>query len=75
MSVDERDRWTAFHFTQCNPGGAGQDDVAALLRRVATTIGELGDIEVPDITFRQEVDDEGEDWPVMTVYYHRREPD
>jgi hypothetical protein len=53
------------------PGGKGQGDVAALLRRVANSIAELGDVEVHDITFHTQVT-EDEDDLTMTVYYQRR---
>jgi len=61
--------WTARYFSQSNPAGAGQGDVAALLRRVAESIDDLGDVDVQDITFSTEVGD-GEDDLSMTVYYH-----
>jgi hypothetical protein len=32
------ERWSMFHFSQSNPAGPGQGDVAALLRRVADSI-------------------------------------
>lgn len=42
--------------------------MAALLRRVAQTIEELGDVDILDIVFHNTVDN-GEEWPSMTVYY------
>jgi hypothetical protein len=65
------DQWSALHFSQSNPSGPGQGEVAALLRRVADSLDELGDVQVKDITFRSEVTD-GEDDLTMTVYYHRQ---
>jgi hypothetical protein len=62
------ERYTMNHFSQGNPVGAGQGDVPALLRRVADTIAELGDVTVHDITFHREHID-GEDAVTMTVYY------
>lgn len=62
--------WTALHFSQSNPEGRDQGDVASLLRRVADTIEALGDVQVQDITFSSEVTG-GEDDLTMTVYYHR----
>ncbi|MEU0797908.1 hypothetical protein ABZ342_48245 [Amycolatopsis sp. NPDC005961] len=62
--------WTVAHFSQSNAEGSGQGDVAALLRRVADTLDELGDVQVQDITFASEVT-AGEDALRMTVYYHR----
>lgn len=64
------DSWTIRHFSQANPAGEGQQNVPALLRRVATSVEELGDIDVQDVVFHSEVDDEGDDWPTMTVYFH-----
>ena len=75
MSVqanDPRDQWSVFHFSQANSAGDGQDDVPALLRRVADTIEERGEIDVMDITFEKEITAEGP-WPSLTVYYHRRD--
>ncbi|WP_182898766.1 hypothetical protein [Microbispora sp. H10830] len=58
-----------YHFTQNNPEGIGQDSVPALLRRVATTIEELGQVEVYDLVMHNEVTDDGTDWPSITVYF------
>jgi hypothetical protein len=63
--------WTINHFSQANPTGVGQSDVAALLNRVADTIRSHGAIRVQDIAFHDEIDQEGEHSPSMTVYYHR----
>lgn len=71
MDADQRDQYTAFHFSQSNPRGPRQGDIPALLRRVADTIEEKGDIRVQDITFHADLDDEAEWWPGLTVYYHR----
>lgn len=65
----ERTDWTINHFSQSNPVGVGQGDVAALLRRVARTIDDLGDVTVQDVTFTSRPDD-GEDDLTMTVYFH-----
>ncbi|MBE3009012.1 hypothetical protein IL992_07380 [Microbispora sp. NEAU-D428] len=65
------------HFTQNNPEGIGQDSVPALLRRVATTIEELGQVEVYDLIMHNEITDEGANWPSITVYFdyaHTGEP-
>jgi hypothetical protein len=60
---------TVRDFSQSNPVGDGQGDVAALLRRVAASLDELGDVQIQDVTFHSEVTD-GEDDLTMTVYYH-----
>jgi hypothetical protein len=62
--------WTVAHFSQSNGEDPGRGDVAALLRRVADTLDELGDVQVQDIAFASEVT-AGEDDLRMTVYYHR----
>lgn len=67
----ERDEWTMLTFSLANPKGEGQDDVPALLRRVADAIRNHGEVHVHDITFHDELDDEGEHNPTMTVYYTR----
>jgi hypothetical protein len=64
--------WTVRHFSQANPKGAGQGDAPALLRRVAETIEQLGDVDVQDIAFHNEVNEDG-DWYSMTVYFHPAE--
>ena len=64
---------TIAHFSQSNPSGPTQGDVAALLRRVAESITELGEVDVQDVVFHAELDDEGEAWPSMTVYFYAPE--
>jgi hypothetical protein len=67
---DSRDISSALCFSQSNPSGPGQGDVASLLRRVADSIEQLGDVRVQDVTFQSEVTG-GDDDLTMTVYYHR----
>lgn len=67
----KRDEWTMLTFALANPQGEGQDDVAALLHRVADAIRSSGPIRVHDITFHDELDEDGEHHPTMTVYYER----
>lgn len=62
-------RFSTFHFSQANPRGAGQDNVPALLRRVADTIDSFGDIEVGDLILHSDITPEGEMRPSITVYY------
>jgi hypothetical protein len=56
------------HFSQGNAKGPGQDDVPAMLRRVAESIEGLGVVTVQDITFENEVTEDGL-WPSLTVYF------
>lgn len=69
--MTEDDRWTVLHFSQANPAGAGQGSVPDLLRRVAGEIERLGAVTVQDVVFHGELDDDGHEWPTMTVYYVR----
>lgn len=62
--------WNAEHFSQANPEGPGQDDVPALLRRVAETLESCGRIEVQDLVIHHEVTEDGM-WPSITVYFTR----
>jgi hypothetical protein len=64
--------WTTNHFAQANPRGRGQDDVPALLRRVADTIAGLGGVRVGDLVMHNEVTADGM-WPSITVYYQRED--
>jgi len=69
--MDAGDDWTINHFSQSNPSGAGQGDVAALLRRVADSLDDCGDVQVADITFASSVTD-GEDDLTLTVYFDKQ---
>ena len=71
--MSSRDQWSALHFSLSNPTGTGRGDVAALLRRVADSVEELGDVTVQDVVFHSSVTD-GEDDLTMTVYYLREPP-
>jgi hypothetical protein len=64
-------RWTVNHVSQSNPTGPGQGDVAALLRRLADTVEQLGDGVIEDLTFAS-TPTSGERDLRMTVYYHPR---
>ncbi len=57
------------HFSQCNPAGPGQDNVAAMLRRIADSLDGLGKISVQNISFENDVTEDGL-WPSVTVYFH-----
>jgi len=69
MPVDPSDSLVR-SFSQANPAGPGQDDVPALLRRVADTIEQLGDVEVLDLVMHVEVDGGDHGYaPSLSVYY------
>jgi hypothetical protein len=61
----------AEHFTLGNPDGPGQDDLPALLRRVAEAIEQLGAVELQDLVLHPETNEFG-DCHSMTVYFVRR---
>jgi hypothetical protein len=69
MSENRPQSWTIRHFSQANRKGEGQGDVPALLRTVADTIEQLGDITVQDVVFRTEITEDGP-WHSLTVYFH-----
>ncbi|GAA0357836.1 hypothetical protein GCM10009530_03840 [Microbispora corallina] len=66
--MSERITWTMHHFSPANPKGHQQGDVPALLRRVADSIEDLGDVEVHDLIMHTEITAEGP-WPSLTVYF------
>lgn len=66
----KRQKWTAEHFSQANPLGAGQADVPCLLRRIATSLGKMGRVEVHDLVLHTDVTAEGP-WSSITVYFSR----
>lgn len=68
--VNERTSWVVEHFSQANPAGQCQDDVPALLRRVADSIEALGEVNVQDLVLHTEVTPDGA-WHSLTVYFHR----
>jgi hypothetical protein len=68
------DRSTLYHFTVSTTRGPAQDDVATLLRHVADALDGLGALDVHDITFHVDWNEQGP-WPSMTVYYEVDEDD
>jgi hypothetical protein len=65
--------WPTRHFSQANPEGSGQGDVAALLRRVADSIEKLGPVGLQDLILHNEVTAYGLR-PSLTVYFQPAEP-
>ncbi|TXK35761.1 hypothetical protein [Nonomuraea sp. C10] len=57
------------HFSLNNPRGEEQGDVPMLLRRLASTLEEMGGIEIRDLILHSDTDDAGDPWPYVTVYY------
>ena len=72
MADQTRDEYTIFHFPlrPVQPQRRGNGSRSALLRRVADSIDDLGDVQVQDITFHSEVTGDEDDL-TMIVYYHR----
>ncbi|WP_063021339.1 hypothetical protein [Nocardia niwae] len=62
------DQYQINHFSQSNPAGQGQGDVVKLLRTVADSIAQLGDVSIQDLVLHNEITSEGA-WPSITVYY------
>lgn len=56
------------HFAQANPKGPGQDDVPALLRRVASTLEGIPGAVIMDLVMHNQITEDG-DWYSLTVYY------
>jgi hypothetical protein len=62
----------ARQFAQSNAGGRpGSGYVAGLLRRVADTLDELGDVQVRSITFSSQVTHEEDDLTITVDYYDK----
>lgn len=57
------------HFSLNNPQGEDQGDVPTLLRRLAATLEGMGKIEIRDLVLHNDLDDDGDSWPYVTVYY------
>lgn len=55
-----------FTFAQSNPDGPTEDDIPALLRRIADSISQYDGIDVRDIVFHPRYED---DKPSVTVYF------
>ncbi|MEU4579391.1 hypothetical protein ACBI99_13770 [Nonomuraea sp. ATR24] len=62
------------HFSLNNPAGEEQGDVPMLLRRLAGTLEEMGPIDIRDVVFHNDMDDDGASWPFVTVYYDEAAP-
>lgn len=76
VEATSNERYTMFRFELSNPLGPGQGNVPALLRRVADTIEQLGDIEVYDLILHPRITrPDGEDWPSIVVYYDHKTTD
>lgn len=71
--MNQPESWSARHFSQANPVGPGQEDVPALLRRVATTLESFGAVDVLDLVLHTEVNGDG-DHPSVTVYFEMKNP-
>jgi hypothetical protein len=71
MSIEPtKHKWTCYHFSQSNPAGLKENDVPSLLRRVAQSIEDLGEIKIQDIVFGNEPRMDGGSDLHMTIYYN-----
>lgn len=66
--------WPVTHFSLSNPKGRAMEDVPRLLNRLATQLRSLGHVVIQDITFHNELDEDGAEWPAFTVYFHPASP-
>lgn len=58
------------HFSLSLPIGPDQDNVSDLLRYLAKELEKLDKkVEILDIVFHDEIDQDGKNWPSFTVYY------
>jgi hypothetical protein len=62
--------WTCHNFAIAEHGG----DTAALLRKAADAIEQLGDIEILDIAFRRPMDPPALELTVSVYFYFRSDP-
>ena len=69
------DEYSIKYFSISLPKGSGQHDVAALLSHTSQAIKEMGNIEIQDMAFSSEIDEDGNEWPSFTVYYHSSKTD
>lgn len=61
--------WSCLHFSRSNPVGEGQSDWSKLLRTIAESIEDLGDVVILDLVFHDEINEHGS-WPAATCYYN-----
>lgn len=71
MSASSDREYVINHFSLSLPNGEGQGNVPELLRHLAAQLDTMKGAEIMDITFHPENDENGNDWPSFTVYYHR----
>ena len=62
--------WTCQNLSITEHGG----DAAALLRKIADAIEQLGDIEILDVTYRRPADPPALELTVTVYFYFRSEP-
>lgn len=67
---EEARNWTCHNLAITEHGG----DAAALLRKAADAIEQLGDIEILDITYRRPTDPPALELTVSVYFYFRSEP-
>jgi hypothetical protein len=62
--------WTVRHFSLADPAGPERADIPAFLRRLADEVQRRGPVQVQDIVFHLEIDEDGVEYPTATVYFH-----
>lgn len=66
--MKEEDEYNCNHFSLALPAGEDQDNVPKLLEHLANEL-KSRTVEIMDIVFRDESDENGNPYPSFTVYY------
>jgi len=67
--MTDRAGFESQHFSLNNPQGEEQGDIPMLLRRLASTLEEMGRIDIRDLILHNDLDEDGDPWPYITVYF------
>ena len=69
-----KELYTINHFNLGLPEGPDKGNVVKLLNHLAKNIDASEEIaSIQDIVFHNDLDEDGNDWPHFTVYYHTLE--
>ncbi|BDZ49428.1 hypothetical protein GCM10025867_16690 [Frondihabitans sucicola] len=68
--TESRSDGTMWHFSQSVHADEAQGHFSELLRNVASTVDELGNVQVYDMTFKHEITTDDE-YLTVTIYYDK----